>query len=213
MKKNIAAGFIVLLPLLITYTIVSFLFRIITGPLEHIVQALVKHIGLFSNGTWIFTQEKTIHFLSSLLIVTALFLFFVIVGSIGRWVFFESILYLSDKYIRKIPVINKIYGLCKAIIESLFSEKASPFKQVVIVPYPSTNQVSIGLVTAEFTHVSGEVFVSALVPGVPNPTVGFLCSFPKKSVTFIDLSVDDAIKYLMSCGASVPKNFESAEKR
>lgn len=202
MRKNIAAGFIVLLPLLITYTIIAFVVKVITGPLEKLMTLLV---GLLDNGTWIFSQQKIIYFLSSICIVTVLVAFIIFVGMIGRWVIIESLLYFSDECISKIPIINKIYRICKDITGAFFSQKSSPLKEAVLVPYPSMDQLSMGFVTAEFIHSSGEPFVSVLVPGIPNPTVGFLCSFPKKSVTFLDMTVDDALKYLMSCGSSLPK--------
>lgn len=216
MRKNIITGFLVLLPLLITYTIIAFLFKIITNPFENLIYALINRVNQFTDQPWIFTQEKVIYFISSLCVIVALVAFIIFVGIVGRWVIFQSLIYFSDAMILKIPIISKVYAVCKEITETIFSQKSASFKQAALVPYPSKNERTIGLVTGEFTDINGELFVSAVIPGAPNPTVGFLCTFPKKSVVFLDLKVDDALKYIMSCGSSIPENdphFQSIEIR
>jgi uncharacterized membrane protein len=207
MRKNFITGLVVLLPLLITYTIIAFLLKTIIGPFERVIQELISHISFFS--TEIIQQRHIAYFLSSFCIIIGVLACIALVGLVGRWMIFRWILHYSDTVIRKIPIVRKIYGVCKDVTEATFSQTTASPKQAVLVPYPSENERSLGLITGEFensTHPGkGEIFVSVLIPCTPNPTVGYLCTFPKDSVTFLDISADDTLKYLISCGSALPE--------
>ncbi|MBS0654634.1 MAG: DUF502 domain-containing protein [Verrucomicrobia bacterium] len=205
MRKNFATGLIVLLPLLITYTIIAFFLKAITSPFEKIIQALISHIPFLTG----LVQERIAYFLSSLCIILGVLAAIILVGMVARLVIFRWLHSSSDALLRKIPVVGKIYKVCKDVTEAFLSERAEAPKQAVLVPYPTEDQLTIGFVTGEFENTThpgqGETLVSVLIPCTPNPTVGFLCTFPKKSVTLLNLSIDDTLKYLISCGSSIPE--------
>lgn len=210
MKKYFIAGLIVLLPLAITYLIFKLIVNTITGPFEDFVNTTLIHYNLLKDGWGIFSHAQIITALTKTLIVIALVLFVFIVGVIGRWVVLHSFWYVGDKAIRKIPFVNKIYMASKDFTTALFCPKSESFSQVVLVPFPSINHLCIGLVTSEFkTEALGadkKEFISVLIPGTPNPTIGFLLIFTRQQVINVDIKVDEAIKYIMTCGSVLPKH-------
>ena len=208
LKKHVAAGLIILLPIAITYWIIKFILNLITHPFEEFVQLALTRLHILNDGFGIFTHEQIILVLSKILVVISLVALILLVGMIGRWFFFRSFIHLADSLLHKIPVVNKVYLACKDFTTALFSPKEGSFSQVVLVPFPSADHLSVGLVTSEFKNEilnnRQDDFISVLIPGTPNPTIGFLLMFSKKQVIFTDMKVDEAIKYVMSCGSVVP---------
>ena len=212
MKKLLLAGLIILLPVAITYWLIKFVINLITNPFEAFVQMLLIKLGFFTEAT-IYSHEQLIMIFSKMFIILALFLLIMLVGAIGRWFFFRSLFHLADHILHAIPIINKVYLACKDFTSAIFSPKSGSFSQVVLVPFPSKEHLSIGLITSEFKAEAlkggDDELVSVLIPGTPNPTIGFLLMFSKKQLTFTDMKVDQAIKYVMSCGSVLPQNLTS----
>lgn len=200
-KRQFFAGLIILLPLVITYWIIKFIISAITGPFEKLTQHILVQMGLAADTTLLAA-------ISTLLILAALTAIILTVGLIGRWFFVHSFFNLLDRLLHQLPFVNKVYLSCKDFTQALFSPKSDSFSQVVLVPFPSAEHRSIGLVTSQFKNevldAHEEQLVSVLIPGTPNPTVGFLLMYSKKQVTFTNLRVDEALKYVMSCGSVVP---------
>lgn len=209
-KKHVVAGLIILLPIAITYWIIKFIINLITHPFEEFVQLALTRLHVLSDGFGIFTHEQIISVLSKILVIITLFVLILLVGLIARWFFFRSFFHLADAILHKIPVVSKVYLACKDFTSALFSPKEGSFSQVVLVPFPSAEHLSVGLVTSEFKnevlHTAQDTFISVLIPGTPNPTIGFLLMFSRKQVIFTDMKVDEAVKYVMSCGSVAPKS-------
>ena len=89
-----------------------------------------------------------------------------------------------------------MYTTSKDLVDALFTTKSDTARKAVLVPYPSKDQLTLGIATAEF--MLDEPYVCVLVPSTPNATAGYLVSFPKSQVTFLELSGDAAIKNVMS---------------
>jgi len=204
MKKHFVAGLIILLPLAITYLIIKFIINLITDPFHEFVTSLLLNY----NGFGLFSHEELINIVSKLLIIAFLFGFILLIGLIGRWFIFRSIIYVSDKILHAIPFVNRVYLACKDFTEAIFSPKAGSFNRVVLVPFPSIGQLSVGLVASEFKNnlisVDNDEFITVLIPGTPNPTIGFLLMFKKSQVISVDIKVQEALKYVMSCGSALP---------
>jgi len=115
---------------------------------------------------------------------------------------------LSEGVLARMPVIRGIYGAVKQLVESVFSQKASAFRQVVLIEWPRDGVWSLGFVTSatagEITErLSGGV-VSIMVPTTPNPTSGYLVFVPREKVIALKMSVEDAMKMILSSGIVVP---------
>ena len=134
------------------------------------------------------------------------FLSFIIIGLIFSTLFGRSILGYFDTVISRIPLAGIVYRAIKQITET-FSSADSAYQKVVLIEYPRKGIYAIGFMTGE---TRGEVkdkngeMVNVFVPTTPNPTSGFLLFFAKDDVVELDMSVEDAIKLVVSAGMVVP---------
>jgi len=140
-----------------------------------------------------------------LLLLLLLFIGMLTTGYIGK--FFVR---LGEKIIRKMPIISSIYSLLKQIFETFLSQKSRSFNEVVLVEYPRKGLWSIAFVSnsetgGEIDARAGQKTLSIFVPTTPNPTSGFLIFVPEKDVIKLDMSVEDGVKYVISCGIVTPE--------
>lgn len=122
---------------------------------------------------------------------------------LGRW-FFRAF----DAAILRIPVVNKVYGSVKQVTDFAFSEREIEFNNVVAVQYPSKGIWSLGFVTGnsvrQLQMATGEPMMSVLMPTSPMPMTGFTVTVRKSDTIDIDMTIDEAIQFVVSCGVVVP---------
>ena len=143
-----------------------------------------------------------------LLIVALIFIGMLTTGYVGKF-----FVWLWEKIIRKMPVVSSFYSLMKQIFETFLSQKSRSFSQVVLVQYPRQGLWTIAFVSrdqtgGEIAQKTGQDFVSVYVPTTPNPTSGFLIFVPQKDIIKLDMSVEDGIKYVLSCGIVTPEELD-----
>ena len=113
-----------------------------------------------------------------------------------------------EALLHRIPVVRPIYQSVKQISDTVFSPSGQAFRQAVLVQYPRQGSWTIGFLTGtpggEIAEHLGNDMVSLYVPTTPNPTSGFFLMVPKTDVTELDMSVEDALKYLISMGVVAP---------
>jgi uncharacterized membrane protein len=127
-------------------------------------------------------------------------------GVIARIYVGKKLIQLADIVLLRVPLLNKIYGTIKQVNEAFGSGSKSSFKQVVLVEFPRPGQHSVGFVTGD-SHPNfkpGENLVSVFIPTTPNPTSGFLVLVPEASLTKLDMSVAEGLKFIVSLGAIAP---------
>ena len=116
---------------------------------------------------------------------------------------------LSDRLLARMPVVRGIYGAVKQIFETVLAKQSNSFREVVLIEWPRIGVWTIGFVTAavegEIGKLAGEDPVSIYVPTTPNPTSGYLVFIPRKDVVTLSMSVEDAIKYVISTGIVAPE--------
>ncbi|MEM0925167.1 MAG: DUF502 domain-containing protein [Planctomycetota bacterium] len=124
---------------------------------------------------------------------------------LGRW-FFRGF----DAAILRIPVVNKVYGSVKQVTDFAFSEREIEFNNVVAVQYPSRGIWSLGFVTGnsvrQLREATGEPMLSVLMPTSPMPMTGFTVTVRRSETIDIDMTIDEAIQFVVSCGVVVPPN-------
>ena len=124
---------------------------------------------------------------------------------LGRW-FFRGF----DAAILRIPVVNKVYGSVKQVTDFAFSEREIEFNNVVAVQYPRQGIWSLGFVTGnsvrQLSEATGEEMLSVLMPTSPMPMTGFTVTVRRRDTIDIDMTVDEAIQFVVSCGVVVPPN-------
>ena len=135
------------------------------------------------------------------------FLSFILIGLIFSTLFGKAILGYFDNLITRIPFAGNVYKAIKQITET-FSNADAAYQKVVLIEYPRKDIYAIGFMTGE---TKGEIkdrkkidMVNVFVPTTPNPTSGFLLFIPKEDAVELDMSVEDAIKLVVSAGMVVP---------
>ncbi|HSW70228.1 MAG TPA: DUF502 domain-containing protein [Gammaproteobacteria bacterium] len=117
----------------------------------------------------------------------------------------------GDALIARIPIVRTIYTSVKQIVQTVFRPNGQSFRQVFLVEYPRAGVWTIAFQTGEtsaeiFQKLNGEPLVSLYVPTTPNPTSGFLLLVPRKDVIELEMSVDQALKFVISLGVVQPAN-------
>ena len=124
-----------------------------------------------------------------------------------------------EALLHRIPVVRSIYQSVKQISDTVFSPSGQAFRQAVLVQYPRPDSWTIGFLTGtpggEIVDHLGDSMVSLYVPTTPNPTSGFFLMVPRTDVIELDMSVEDALKYLISMGVVAPASLpvKTAEAR
>ncbi|MBF5051079.1 Uncharacterized protein CLAVI_000710 [Candidatus Clavichlamydia salmonicola] len=200
MKKHFITGLVLLMPLAITLSIFSFCLNILTQPFLGVTAKF------FEGQPWYSENHTLCIFILQIFLLIGLFFATVLLGFLTRMMLFKSLLSLYDRILHKIPVIKTIYKTAQQIIKTLFVSHSDSFKQVVMVPFPFPSGRSLGLLTGvapgmkETEDDDGNSCLSVFIPTAPNPTSGFLIMFPKKDLIFLDMKVEDAVKFIISCG-------------
>lgn len=217
MKKYFITGLVILLPLALTFVVVSFIFNLLTEPFVDIFKAIFNYFGLFSSGFLFFSADQLQKFISQMMILVLLFFSTVGLGLLARWFFVHYFIRGWEYVLYKIPVIRGIYKTCRDIISTLFTEETNSFKQVVLVPFPSKETMVVGFVTKENLppiNTTKQPMIAVYVPTTPNPTSGFLMMYQEDDVIFMDMKVEDALKFVISCGViATPFTFISKQER
>ena len=115
---------------------------------------------------------------------------------------------LWERLLQRIPIVNSLYSSVKQVSDTLFSSSGNAFRKAVLVPYPHQNSWTIAFLTGvpggdAANHLVGD-FVSVYVPTTPNPTSGFFLMMKRSDVVELDMSVDAALKYIVSMGVVAP---------
>jgi uncharacterized membrane protein len=113
-----------------------------------------------------------------------------------------------ERLLARIPVVNSIYNSVKQVSDTLFSSSGNAFRQALLIEYPRRGTWTIAFLTGApggevLRHLDGE-HVSVYVPTTPNPTSGFFLMLPKADVIPLEMSVDTALKYVISMGVVAP---------
>lgn len=142
--------------------------------------------------------------------VLLLFIALFIIGMLTTGYVGKFFVRLWERAILKMPVISSIYSLLKQIFETFLSQKNRSFSETVLVEYPRKGLWTIAFVSKEGAGVEvedkiGNKILSIYVPTTPNPTSGFLIFVPENDVIKLNMSVEDGIKYVISCGIVTPE--------
>ncbi|MEY4652001.1 MAG: hypothetical protein RI884_582 [Pseudomonadota bacterium] len=194
LRKWLFAGLLVVLPVAITVWVVQW----IVGTLDQTL--LILPIA------WHPDRLFGIH-IPGLGVVLALGIL-LLVGAVTSNFIGRRLLAWSDRLMNRIPVVRSIYSGVKQVSDTLFSESGNAFRTAVLVQWPRPGVWTIGFVTGTpggdvANHLAGE-FLSVYVPTTPNPTGGYFVMLPKSDCIELRMSVDEALRYVISMGVVVP---------
>ena len=136
-------------------------------------------------------------------------IFITLIGYLSLSFIGKKILQLFNDLLKRIPILRTIYSAIGQMTETLAPKKNSK-KSVVLIEYPRKGSWAVGFATkdnkGEISKKTNKNLVNVFVPTTPNPTSGFLLMFPKDEVVFLDMSFEEASKFIVSAGTSNPKN-------
>jgi len=193
-RKYLIAGLLIWIPLVITLWV-----------LKLIVETLDQSLLLLPDD-W-----QTEHFLGvhvpGLGVILTLVIVFV-TGVFATNFLGARLVLLWNAILRRIPVVNSIYSSVKQISDTLFSSTGQAFRKALLVQWPRQGAWTIAFLTGVpggdvVNHISGD-YVSIYVPTTPNPTGGYFVMLPRSEVIELDMTVDDALKYIISMGVVSP---------
>lgn len=207
MKKYIFTGLLVWLPLAITIWVLMNVVGTLDGVFTWLLHAVMAVLPSELHAPLLSLRE--IPGLSVIILVTALWLTGVAATNIaGQWLVNQS-----NRVISHIPIVKSIYTSVKQVSDTLFSSSGQAFRQAVLVEYPRQGSWTIAFVTGK---PSGEVgsllpedMLTLYVPTTPNPTSGFMLMVPRSDVRELHMSVDEALKYIISMGVVAPPPTQS----
>jgi uncharacterized membrane protein len=201
-KKYLVTGLLVWLPLAITIWVLSWLLGALDGVFSWLLSA-----------TQALTPESARATIESLRQVPGLGVLVLGLGLLLTGVFVTNIfgqwwLRHWDALMGRIPIVKSIYNSVKQVSDTLFSSTGNAFREAVLVQYPRTGSWTIAFVTGKpggevAARLPGE-YVSVYVPTTPNPTSGFFLMMPRADVLELKMSVDEALKYVISMGVVSP---------
>jgi uncharacterized membrane protein len=194
MRKYFITGLLILVPLAIT----AWVLNIIIGTLD---QSLLLVPEKWQPRTLIGTD---IPGLGTILTVLIVFITGLLTNNlVGNWMVRQW-----EKLLHRIPVVSSLYGSVKQVSDTLFSSSGNSFRTAVLIEYPRAGSYTIGFLTGVpggdvANHLVGD-FISVYVPTTPNPTSGFFLMMERSQVKELDMSVDAALKYIVSMGVVAP---------
>jgi len=201
-KKYLVTGLLVWLPLAITIWVLSWLLGALDGVFAALLSATQAVLPESARGQ--IEALRRVPGLGVVVLGLGLLLTGVFVTNIfGQWWFRQW-----DAVMGRIPIVKSIYNSVKQVSDTLFSSNGNAFREAVLVQYPRAGSWTIAFVTGKpggevAQRLPGE-YVSVYVPTTPNPTSGFFLMMPRADVLELAMSVDEALKYVISMGVVSP---------
>jgi len=191
LRNNFIAGVVVLIPIGITVYLTLFIVKISS-------KILPKELN---PNHYLPYNIPGVEIIISIILIT--FIGWLSLSFIGK-----KLLEIFNNILKKIPILRTIYSAFEQMLD-MFTKTDSKKKNVVLVEYPRKGSWAVGFATrenkSEISNKSKQNLVNVFVPTTPNPTSGFLLMFPKEEVIYLDMSFEEASRFIVSAGSSEPK--------
>ena len=195
LRRTFLTGLLILLPLVVTYFLIAFLFNLFANAGAPLVTALSRIIGPH-HSMWLESLGPIVNLLLSFAVIFLL-------GLIGTNILGRRIIIAFEALLLRLPLVKTIYGAVKQMVDT-FQAPGGSFQRVVLVQYPSKGLWVIGFVAAErrdtLQLAASDTLLSVFIPTTPNPTSGFLVLLSPKDVVDVDYSVEEAFTFIVSSG-------------
>ena len=189
-KNYFLSGILVVVPVVITILVIKYIFTLLD---ELLLPYLMPRIGYWIPGIGIIITLVGIYLVGIL-----------VTNFIGR-----RFVNLGEKFLLRIPIAKTIYGSVKQIMETFSFNSEEPAKKVVMVEYPKEDVWSIGFVNGEISHPKNkEKLYNILIIAAINPASGFFVLVPEKKVLHLNITVEEAMKWIVSGGIVTPTQFK-----
>ena len=193
LKRYFVSGVLVVVPIILTYIVLKFLFEAVDGVLQPVLHRLL--------GYWV----------TGLGVLTTLLL--IVLAGVLTHNFIGARLYRAgEKLLGRVPIIRPIYSSAKQLLEALAQPSIDSFKAVVLIEYPRRGVFALSFLSNRINlEVGGELrsFVSVFVPSTPTPVSGMVILVPEDEATILDMTVEEGVKFLVSGGVASPNLIKS----
>jgi len=194
MKKYLITGLLIWIPLVITLWVL----KLIVDVLDQTLLLLPRE---FQTENWLGLHVPGMGVVMTLVIVF-------LTGLFATNLLGARLVHFWHEILHRIPVVNSIYSSVKQISDTLFSSSGQAFRKALLVQWPQPGMWTVAFLTGRpggdlVNHLQGD-FISVYVPTTPNPTGGYFVVVARKDVIELDMSVDAALKYIISMGVVPP---------
>lgn len=187
------AGLLVLIPLVVTIGILSWLFNLLDGFLGPYIY------------DWLGRPMPGLGLIATLAVIF-------LIGVVTTNIVGRRLMGAVDEALHRIPLVRSIYSMTKQMSDSILQGRQVAFQQVVLVEYPRRGLYQIGFVTGmiegalqqELAAKGGERMLNVFIPATPNPMSGYLVILPERDIQFLGISVQDGLKLIISGGMAIP---------
>jgi uncharacterized membrane protein len=198
LRRYLVAGMLVWVPIGVTLLLVRFFMRLMEGLLHTFIAnpAAAGHVWLSFPGV------------SALVSLALTILVLVVTGLLVTNLLGRQLVELWEALLQRIPIVRSVYSGAKTFAETILSRKGQAFKQVVLVEFPHPGTYTVGFLSAqtvaEVRGRTGLEIVAVFVPTAPLPTAGFVLLVPRAKLVELDMSVDQAMKMIVTAGVVTP---------
>ncbi len=198
LRRYFLVGLVVIAPVGFTVVVLRWIFEtvdaILGEPLQAALKVRIPGLGFVLLGLVVLGVGWVVH------------------RAVGR-----RLLQTWNQTLVRFPVAGRLYNAASQIVQGILSDQSRVFKRVVLVPFPSDHLWSVGFITnddsAAMTRVLGRPCVNVFVPTTPNPTTGFMLVVPRDQIRETAISIEDAVKFIISAGSVAPDELGAPSMR
>jgi len=194
LRHYLVTGLIVWLPIIVTLLVFRF-----------VIELLDQTISLLPNS---YQPEQLIGYRLPGIGVVLTLVVLLLTGLFATNFFGQRLVRWGEAILTRIPLVRSIYNAAKQVIEAVFSTNSQAFRKVLLVEYPRKGMWSIAFLTnqanPDIQTKAGMEMVTIFIPTTPNPTSGFLMAIPKTDALELDMSIEEALKLVISLGVMQP---------
>ena len=191
LRNNFIAGVVVLIPIGITIYLTLLITKISS-------KILPKELN---PNHYLPYDIPGVEIIISIILIT-------FIGWLSLSIIGKKLLEIFNNILKRIPILRTIYSAFVQMLD-IFNKSDENKKNVVLIEYPRKGSWAVGFATkenkSEISHKSKQNLINVFVPTTPNPTSGFLLMFPKEEVIYLDMSFEEASRFIVSAGSSEPK--------
>jgi uncharacterized membrane protein len=190
LRRYFLVGLVVIAPVGLTVFVLASVFNLLDSilgdPLQNLLRVRIPGLGFVLLAAFVLLVGWLVH------------------HAVGR-----QLLYWWNQALVRFPLTGRIYNTLSQIVQGILGEHRRVFRRTVLIPYPTEGLWAVAFVTSEdvgvVADVVGEPCVNVFVPTTPNPTSGFMLIVPRARLREVPISIEDAMKLIISAGAVVPK--------
>jgi len=195
LRAYLFAGILVTAPIFITFYLAWLFVTFVDSKINPLIPAK-------------YNPESYLPFAVPGLGLVVLIIALMLVGALTAGFFGRLWMRISERILSQMPVIRNVYSAVKQILETVLAQQSNAFREAVLIEYPRRGIWAIGFLTGqtkgEVQNLTEEDCINVFLPTTPNPTSGFLLFVPKKDIVHLSMSVEDAIKMVISGGIVTP---------